>query len=120
MDQNIEKIEGFIAHTTPDLVNVIATVAVMFVIFFSLNVWLTVACLTVVVLSLFLQFSNFMGKKAKEFMRVYYDAQERMSTSAVQYVRGMPIVKILGKVYTRSASSMQRYRLSKTFALKLL
>lgn len=53
---------------------------------------------------------QFMGKKAKEFMRVYYDAQERMSTSAVQYVRGMPIVKILGKVYTRSASSMQRYR----------
>lgn len=49
MDQNIEKIEGFIAHTIPDLVNVIATVAVMFVIFFSLNVWLTVACLTVVV-----------------------------------------------------------------------
>ena len=32
MDQNIEKIEGFIAHTIPDLVNVIATVAVMFVI----------------------------------------------------------------------------------------
>ena len=31
MDQNIEKIEGFIAHTIPDLVNVIATVAVMFV-----------------------------------------------------------------------------------------
>ena len=59
MDQNIEKIEGFIAHTIPDLVNVIATVAVMFVIFFSLNVWLTVACLTVVVLSLFLQFSNY-------------------------------------------------------------
>ena len=32
MDQNIEKIEGFIAHTIPDLVNVIATVAVMFLI----------------------------------------------------------------------------------------
>ena len=26
MDQNIEKIEGFIAHTIPDLVNVVATV----------------------------------------------------------------------------------------------
>lgn len=118
MDQNIEKIEGFIAHTIPDLVNVIATVAVMFVIFFSLNVWLTVACLTVVVLSLFLQFSNFMGKKAKEFMRVYYDAQERMSTSAVQYVRGMPIVKIFGQsVYSfrQFNAEIQAY---KTFALK--
>ena len=120
MDQNIEKIEGFIAHTIPDLVNVIATVAVMFVIFFSLNVWLTVACLTVVVLSLFLQFSNFMGKKAKEFMRVYYDAQERMSTSAVQYVRGIAYSKIFGQsVYFVSASSMQRVQdISRLFALK--
>ena len=48
MDQNIEKIEGFIAHTIPDLVNVMATVAIMLVIFFSLDVWLTVACLVVV------------------------------------------------------------------------
>ena len=29
MAQNIEKIEGFIAHTIPDLVNVVATVAVI-------------------------------------------------------------------------------------------
>ena len=47
MDQNIEKIEGFIAHTIPDLVNVMATVVVMLVIFFSLDVWLTVVCLAV-------------------------------------------------------------------------
>ena len=97
MDQNIEKIEGFIAHTIPDLVNVVATVAVMLVIFFSLDVWLTVVCLAVVVLSLFLQFSNFMGKRAREFMSIYYDAQEKMSASAVQYVRGMPVVKIFGQ-----------------------
>ena len=97
MEQNIEKIEGFIAHTIPDLVNVVATVVVMLVIFFSLDVWLTVVCLAVVVLSLFLQFSNFMGKRAREFMGIYYDAQEKMSASAVQYVRGMPVVKIFGQ-----------------------
>ena len=34
MEQNIEKIEGFIAHTIPDLVNVVATVVVMLVIVF--------------------------------------------------------------------------------------
>ena len=94
MDQNIEKIEGFIAHTIPDLVNVVATVAVMLVIFFSLDVWLTVACLAVVVLSIFLQFSNFMGKKAREFMGIYYDAQEKMSASSVQYVRGLSLIHI--------------------------
>ena len=58
MEQNVEKIEGFIAHTIPDLVNVVATVAVMLAVFFSLDVWLALVCLVVVVLSLFLQFSN--------------------------------------------------------------
>lgn len=118
MDQNIEKIEGFIAHTIPDLVNVVATVTVMLVIFFSLNVWLTVVCLAVVVISLFLQFSNFMGKRAREFMSIYYDAQEKMSASAVQYVRGMPVVKIFGqsvRSFRQFNAEIQAY---KTFALK--
>ena len=118
MDQNIEKIEGFIAHTIPDLVNVMATVVVMLVIFFSLDVWLTVVCLAVVVLSLFLQFSNFMGKRAREFMGIYYDAQEKMSASAVQYVRGMPVVKIFGqsvRSFRQFNAEIQAY---KTFALK--
>lgn len=118
MDQNIEKIEGFIAHTIPDLVNVMATVVVMLVIFFSLDVWLTVVCLAVVVLSLFLQFSNFMGKRAREFMAIYYDAQEKMSASAVQYVRGMPVVKIFGqsvRSFRQFNTEIQAY---KTFALK--
>ena len=118
MDQNIEKIEGFIAHTIPDMVNVGATVVVMLVIFFSLDVWLTVVCLAVVAVSLFLQFSNFMGKRAREFMGIYYDAQEKMSASAVQYVRGMPVVKIFGqsvRSFRRFNAEIQAY---KTFALK--
>ena len=118
MDQNIEKIEGFIAHTIPDLVNVVATVVVMLIIFFSLDVWLTVVCLAVVVISLFLQFSNFMGKRAREFMSIYYDAQEKMSASAVQYVRGMPVVKIFGqsvRSFRQFNAEIQAY---KTFALK--
>jgi ATP-binding cassette subfamily B protein len=118
MDQNIEKIEGFIAHTIPDLVNVAATVAVMLAIFFSLDAWLTLVCLAVVVVSLYLQFSNFMGKRAREFMGIYYDAQEKMSASAVQYVRGMPVVKIFGqsvRSFRQFNAEIQAY---KTFALK--
>ncbi len=45
MEQNIEKIDGFITHTIPDLVNVVTTVVVMLVIFFSLDTWLTAVCL---------------------------------------------------------------------------
>ena len=97
MEQNIEKIETFIAHTIPDMVNVVATVIFMFVIFFSLNGWLAVVCLTCIVVSIVLQYANFMGKTAREFTAHYFDTQEQMSASAVQYVRGMPVVKIFGQ-----------------------
>ena len=118
MEQNIEKIEGFIAHTIPDLVNVLATVVAMLLIFFSLDGWLTVVCLAVVAVSIFLQFSNFMGKKAREFTKDYFDAQERMSASAVQYVRGMPVVKIFGQSVLSFRQFNAEIQAYKTFALK--
>lgn len=65
MEQNVEKIEGFIAHTIPDLVNVVATVAVMLAVFFSLDVWLALVCLVVVVLSLVPAILQFYGEKGK-------------------------------------------------------
>lgn len=119
MEQNIEKIENFIAHTIPDMVNVVATVVLMFVIFFTLDGWLAAVCLAVIAVSIFLQFSNFMGKKAQEFTRIYFDAQERMSASAVQYVRGMPVVKVFGQ----SVRSFRQFNAEigayKTYALKV-
>ena len=59
-----------------------------------------------------------MGKRAREFMAIYYDAQEKMSASAVQYVRGMPVVKIFGqsvRSFRQFNTEIQAY---KTFALK--
>lgn len=119
MEQNIEKIENFVAHTIPDLVNVLATVILMFVIFFSLNGWMAAICIVCIVLSIGLQFMNFFGKKAKEFTKIYYDTQERMSASAVQYVRGMPVVKIFGqsvRSFRRFNSEIEAY---KSYALKV-
>lgn len=113
MEQNVEKIENFVAHTIPDLVNVFATVVLMFVIFFSLNGWMASICMVCILLSIGLQFMNFFGKKAKEFTKIYYDTQERMSASAVQYVRGMPVVKIFGqsvRSFRRFNSEIEAYK----------
>lgn len=119
MEQNIEKIEGFIAHTIPDLVNVTATLVVMLLIFFSVNGWLAAVCLAVTIVSIMLQFSNFLGKKAQEFTRTYFDAQERMSASAVQYVHGMPVVKIFGQSVLSFRKFNAEIEAYKTYALKV-
>lgn len=117
LEQNVEKIELFIAHTIPDLVNAAATVAVMFVLFFSLNGWMAAACLLAIVISILVQFSLMFGRKSKDFFRQYFDTSEQMSASAVQYVRGMPVVKIFGQTvasfrqFSQSIYAFKKYTL---------
>lgn len=72
-----------------------------------------------IAVSVILQFSNFMGKKAQEFTRIYFDAQERMSASAVQYVRGMPVVKIFGQSVRSFRQFNAEIEAYKTYALKV-
>ena len=60
-----------------------------------------------------------MGKKAREFTRIYYNAQEQMSASAVQYVRGMPVVKIFGQSVRSFRQFNAEIEAYKTYALKV-
>lgn len=117
LEQNVEKIELFIAHTIPDQVNAAATVAVMFVLFFSLNGWMAAACLLAIVISILVQFSLMFGRKSKDFFRQYFDTSEQMSASAVQYVRGMPVVKIFGQTVASFRQFSQSIYAFKKYAL---
>lgn len=119
MEQNIEKIETFIAHTIPDLVNVLATVVIMFTLFFTLNGWIAAVCLLAIVLGIGLQCTMMFGKAGQEFMQTYFDTQEKMSASAVQYVRGMPVVKIFGQSIRSFRQFNKEIEAYKTYALKV-
>ena len=119
MEQNIEKIETFIAHTIPDLVNVLATVVIMFTLFFTLNGWIAAVCLLAIALGIGLQCPMMFGKAGQEFMQTYFDTQEKMSASAVQYVRGMPVVKIFGQSIRSFRQFNKEIEAYKTYALKV-
>ena len=119
MEQNIEKIETFIAHTIPDLVNVLATVVIMFTLFFTLNGWIAAVCLLAIALGIGLQCTMMFGKAGQEFMQTYFDTQKKMSASAVQYVRGMPVVKIFGQSIRSFRQFNKEIEAYKTYALKV-
>lgn len=97
VEQDVEQIEKFIAHQLPDMVNTMVLLLVMVVIMFSLNPWLALASIIPIIIGFTAQFSMMFGKKAQEGLREYYDALENISTSSVQYVRGMPSIKIFGQ-----------------------
>lgn len=96
-EQDVEQIEKFIAHQFPDMVNTIVLLIVMVVIMFGLSPWLALACIVPILIGFAAQFSMMFGKKAQEGLIEYYDALENISTSSVQYVRGMPSIKIFGQ-----------------------
>jgi len=113
VEHNVEKVEAFIAHQVPDFVHVIVTVVLIVAAMFTLNVWLALACIVPIVLAFAVQIAMFGSPKTKEYLVHYHDALERMNASAVQYVRGMPAVRVFGQTvqsFRRFYQDMIRYR----------
>jgi ATP-binding cassette subfamily B protein len=94
---DIEKIELFIAHHLPDLINAAAMTLIMIAAMFMLNPYLALAALFPIIIGFAAQFSMLMGKEAKTATATYFDAIENISSSSVQYVRGMPSIKVFGQ-----------------------
>ena len=92
VDENIEKIEGFIAHQLPDIVGSFATPIAVLVILFAFDWRLGLASL-VPIFALFALQSIYIGKNSVVFMKKYQDSLEDMNNSSVEYVRGISVVK---------------------------
>ncbi|MBU8712853.1 ABC transporter ATP-binding protein/permease [Brevibacillus parabrevis] len=113
VELDVERIELFIAHQLPDLINTAVMLVVIIVAMFSLDVWLALACIIPMVLGFAAQFSMMAGKKAKAGLKEYFDALESISTSSVQYVRGMPAIKVFGQTvhsFRKFYQDMLHYR----------
>lgn len=113
VELDVERIELFIAHQLPDLINTAVMLVVIIVAMFSLDVWLALACIVPMVLGFAAQFSMMAGKKAKVGLKEYFDALESISTSSVQYVRGMPAIKVFGQTvhsFRKFYQDMLHYR----------
>lgn len=113
LEQNVEKVETFIAHHLPDLVHAAVTTVLMIAVMFTLNVWLALACFVPIVLAFAVQIALISGPKTKENLKLCHDSLEQMNASAVQYVRGMPAVKVFGQTvqsFRQFYQDMIRYR----------
>ncbi len=113
LEQNVEKVETFIAHHLPDLVHAAVTTVLMIVVMFTLNVWLALACFVPIMVAFAVQIAMISGPATKENFKLLHDSMERMNASAVQYVRGMPAVKVFGQTvqsFRQFYQDMLRYR----------
>ncbi len=65
-EQNVEKIEAFVAHQLPDMVNVFVTMIITIIMMLTLNPWLTLAAMIPLVLGFLIQMKKRSGKAAEE------------------------------------------------------
>ena len=88
--------ENYLAHRLPDKAGAIATPAGLLVLLLAFDWRLGLLSLAPVVLA-FLIMTTMTGKRMAEKMRQYGNALEAMSNEAVEYVRGIPVVKTFGQ-----------------------
>ena len=93
IDENIEKIEGFIAHQLPDLVASAVAPIVMFVILLVFDWRFGLAAIVGIVIALIVQFKAYGNEGAKSMMAKYQSALEDMNNASVEYIRGISVVK---------------------------
>lgn len=103
--------ETYLAHQLPDKAGAIATPCGMLVLLFIFDWRLGLLSLIPVVLA-FLIMMAMTGKGMREKMNEYQNALEDMSNEAVEYVRGIAVVKTFGQTifsFKRFKGSIDHY-----------
>ena len=85
--------ETLLAHNLADIVGTITLFLAMLVLMFVFDWRMGAACLLAAVISI-LAMCSMMGGKNAALMAEYQAAQDRMTKSGTEYVRGIPVVKI--------------------------
>ena len=97
LEADVEQIENFLAHQLPDLVSTVVMLLAIFIIMFSQNIKLAFACLLPIVLGFVCQFAVLIKVMKSGGVKENFDALEKISSSSIQYVQGMPSIKIFGQ-----------------------
>ena len=93
IDDNAGLTEDLLAHKLPDLAGTVITPIAAIVMLFLFDWKMGLLCLLTMILAL-LSMCLMMGGKNAGFFHRYQKEIERMSGEAVEYVRGIPVVKM--------------------------
>lgn len=88
--------ENYLAHQLPDKTGAIATPCGLLILLLAFDWRLGLLSLIPVILG-FAIMSAMTGKRMEEKMKQYQNALDAMSNEAVEYVRGIPVVKTFGQ-----------------------
>lgn len=96
IETSVEKIEKFIAHQLPDLVTAVIVPLLLLGYLFWLDWIMALVLLLPIGAGFWLQARVFGSEGGQKAYREFQYAVEEMNATGVEYVRGMPAVKVFG------------------------
>lgn len=93
IDDNAGVTHSFLAHQLPDLAATFLVPLVAVILIFMFDWILGLACIVPVIIAM-LVMGFMMNAEGRQFMKSYMTSLEEMNTEAVEYVRGIPVVKV--------------------------
>lgn len=91
--ENTAQTENFLAHQLPDMTGSAVTAVTMLVMLLFFD-WRLGGLSILLLIAGFMVQMLMTSEKSMSYMRKYQDASEQMNNEAVEYVRGIPVVKV--------------------------
>ena len=104
IDEDSGQTHTFVAHLLPDVASCVVAPIGVIVLLFAVDWQLGTAAIIPLVGAIGIM-GYMMNPKNNQFQRLYLDAQEKMGAEAVEYVRGIPVVK----VFQQTVFSFKRF-----------
>ncbi|QUB47956.1 ABC transporter ATP-binding protein [Prevotella sp. oral taxon 475] len=112
IDEDSSQTHTFVAHILPDVSGSVVAPIGIIVLLLAVDWQLGIAAMVPIVCAFGIM-GYMMNPKNNDFQRMYLDAQEKMSAEAVEYVRGIPVVKVFQQTvfsFKRFHDSIINYR----------
>ncbi|KGM99158.1 ABC transporter ATP-binding protein [Clostridium botulinum] len=104
INEDIEKLENFIAHQIPDLASAIVALIIFITYLLYLNFKLAIVLFIPIILGFMIQMTMFRGMK--ERMVHYHNLVQKLNATIIQYINGINVMK----AFNLSAKSFKNYK----------
>ena len=106
LSEDVEDIELFIAHHIPDMVAGVVLPLMTIGYLFIIDWRMALIALIPLPISFLLFIAMLGGSEYKKLIKKYHDSLEKMNETIIEYVRGMPVVK----VFNQTVRSFRRFK----------
>lgn len=113
VDSNVGQTEGFLAHNLPDLAAAVVAPITVIIMMMFFDWKLGLLCLIPLIMGFAIQFVWVMKRSRMGFIEMYQESLAEMENSAVEYVRGISVVKVFGQTvrsFKNFYDSIVRYK----------